>query len=293
MAPATALLATALLSGWVGAGGLARLAEAAGPFAGLVLLAGLAEVGFLTVMLCHTGSGRPVPLAVMLGVATLPWTLGLLGTEVLLGRAVAGLAALDSLQARSALAAGTGRAMASRMLGAWMSSALLGGLALGLGVAKLLERRTGLVRCPRGRGLLLGSAVALALATVAVVGALEAHHLFHRLTGPTLAERTLLDAAGCDMAPLRPLRWGGLGLLAVLGLTLAHRRLRDRKAPPAMEWAGTLTLLAAVSALLLLDAHPLRSVAGDAQRMNQTSRKRLTTSATPSTTSITTPSEAR
>lgn len=263
VAPATALGAGVLLSAWVGIGGLTRLAEAAGPFALLVLLTGLAEVGFLTLMLCHTGSGRPVPLAVMLGMATLPWTLGLLGTEVILGRALALLPALDAVQARATLATGTGEAMASRMLGAWTSAALLAGLGLGLGVARVVFPSAQPVRRVREWSLLFGSAVAVALALVAAVGALEAHSLFElltRLARAPLADRALLVEDGlAEVTRLRPLRWGGMGLLAVLGLALFRWRARSG-ARQALEWVGSLALLAAVGALLVLDAHPLRFV---------------------------------
>ena len=114
---------------------MSRITSAAGSFSSLVLLSGLVELAFLTLMVCHIGLGRVVPLAVMLGMATLPWTVGLLGTEVIVGRAVAALAGLETPDARNVLALGVGQAMASRMLGAWMSAALLLGLGLGLAMA--------------------------------------------------------------------------------------------------------------------------------------------------------------
>lgn len=261
VAPATVLFATVLLSTWVGTGGFTVLTEAAGPFAALVLVTGLAEMAFLTLMLCQTGAGRPVPLAVMLGMATLPWTLGLLGTEVILGRALAALPQLDDVQARVALAAGTGRAMAPRMLGAWTSGVLLVSLAGGLVVARMglpVEER---VRRARGGSLLLGSAVALALAVVAGVGALEAHQLFElltRLARAPVAERTLLLEDGlAGVMRLRPLRWGGMGVLGVLALALLRWKARGG-ARQTLEWVGSAAMLAAVGALLILDAHPLR-----------------------------------
>jgi hypothetical protein len=261
VAPVTVLLSSVLLSVWVGSGGLSLITEAAGPFAALVLLTGLAEMAFLAVLLCQTGAGRTVPLAVMLGLATLPWTLGLLGTEVILGRALAVLPELDDLQARSTLVAGTGQAMASRMLGAWTSAVLLGALALGLFVARLALPAAERARRVRGGSLLFGSAVALALALVAVAGALEAHHLFDsltRLAHAPAADRALLVEDGvAGVTRWRPLRWGGMGLLAVLGLALFHWKTRSG-ARQALEWVGSLALLAAVGALLMLDAHPLR-----------------------------------
>jgi hypothetical protein len=268
VAPVTVLLSSVLLSVWVGSGGLSLLTDAAGPFAALVVLTGLVEMAFLSVMLCQTGTGRTVPLAVMLGMATLPWTLGLLGTEVILGRALELLPELDDLQARTALASGTGRAMASRMLGAWTSAVLLGALALGLFVARVALPAGERTRRAQGGSLLFGSAVALALALVAVVGALEAHQLFDsltRLAEASAADRAvLLEDGVAAVTRLRPLRWGGMGLLAVLGLALFHWKTRSGTRQ-ALEWVGSLALLAAVGALLMLDAHPLRSAARGAR----------------------------
>jgi hypothetical protein len=257
------LFASWLLVGWAGGPGeLSRITGAAGSFTSLVLLSGLVELAFLTLMVCHIGTGRVVPLAVMLGMATLPWTVGLLGTEVLLGRAVAALPGLEASDARNALALGVGEAMASRMLGAWVSAALLLGLGLGLGLAGAsceLPFRSS----PQGSAasLVFGVVVAIALSAIALVGALEAHRLFELLTGlpqaPIAARASLLSQAADEVARLRPVRQACQALLLTLAAVLLVWQTR-RCARPARGWMGSVFLAAAVTALLLLDSHPMR-----------------------------------
>lgn len=255
-----------LLVSWVGGSDeMSRITSAAGSFSSLVLLSGLVELAFLTLMVCHIGLGRVVPLAVMLGMATLPWTVGLLGTEVIVGRAVAALAGLETPDARNVLALGVGQAMASRMLGAWMSAALLLGLGLGLamagaGASSELPFRSS----PQGgsaASLVLGVVVAITLATLALLGALEAHRLFELLTAvpqTPISERTrLLSQAADDVLRLRPLRQACLALLLSLAAVRLVWQLR-RYSRMAHGWMGSVFLAAAVTALLFLDAHPLR-----------------------------------
>lgn len=234
----------------------------AGPFASLVLFSGLVELAFLTLMVCHLGTGRLVPLAVMLGMATLPWTVGLLGTEATVSHTVAALATMDASDARNALALGVGEAMASRMLGAWISAALLMGVGLGLAMAGA-SAEAPWHSAPRGStaSLLFGIVVAFVLAAIALVGALEARQLFALLThlpqAPVSERVTLLSEAAQDMAHLRPIRQACQALLATLGGVLfLWRALRD--ASPARGWMGSAFLAAAVTALLMLDGHPLR-----------------------------------
>ncbi|MFP2934385.1 hypothetical protein ACLESO_56575, partial [Pyxidicoccus sp. 3LG] len=108
-----------------GAAAFALTVDAAGPYAALVALALLVELPVLALALASTGMERRVPLPVMLGMATLPWMLGLMGTEVLVDRALAVLPHTDAVEAGLALASSTGQAMAPRLLGAWTSAALL------------------------------------------------------------------------------------------------------------------------------------------------------------------------
>ncbi|SEU38927.1 hypothetical protein [Stigmatella erecta] len=260
-APATVLLTSAVsLSLLGGAEAVSRVVSAAGPFTLLVVISGLVELGFLTLMLCQASTGRVVPLAVMLGVATLPWTVGLLGTEVLVGRTVEALGALEPSDARSLLARGTGMAMAPRMLGAWTSAALLLGLGLGLGLTRN-ESEPGLEGRDTPAGRTFGVIVAGVLAAVAAVSALEAYRLFVPLMGlaqvPLTGRADFLTQATEEVLRLRPVRWAGMGLLAVLGGTLLLWVARGRRR--GKEWMGGLILVASVTALFVLDGHPLRT----------------------------------
>jgi len=259
----TVLFASLLLMVWAGGPDeLSQIMGSAGSFTSLIILSGLVELAFLTLMICHIGTGHIVPLAVMLGMATLPWTVGLLGTEVVVGRAVAALAGLETPDARNALALGVGQAMAARMLGAWMSAALLLGLGLGLAItgafADLPFRSP-----PQGSraSLLFGLVVAFVLAAIALQGALEAHLFFSALTRlpqTPIADRvSLLSGAADEVTRLRPIRQACQALLITLGgmLLIWQRR---RSTHPARGWMGSAFLAAAVAALLLLDVHPLR-----------------------------------
>lgn len=264
------VFASWLLVSWAGGPAeLARLMSAAGSFTPLVILSGLVELAFLTLMICHIGTGHVVPLAVMLGMATLPWTVGLLGSEVLVGRVVAGLAGLETSDARNALALGVGEAMASRMLGAWMSAALLLGLGLGLAMATA-SAELPFRSPPQGSraSLLFGIIVALVLSVIALVGALEAHQLFAALTRlpqAPLADRVhLLSEAGDELARLRPVRQSCQTLLLTLGGVLLLWQTR-RGTHPARGWMGSAFLAAAVTALFVLDGHPLRLAEQGAQ----------------------------
>ncbi len=263
-APLMTVMTSWLLAAWVaGPSELLRLVEAAGFFGPMVILSGLVEMTFLTVVLCHVSTGRRVPLAMLLGVVTLPWTLGLLGSEFFIGRVLGELRALESSEVRSALALGVGEAMASRVLGACTSAALLLGLALGLLLIWADGAPSGM-RIPRGRlpARTFTILAAVTLATLAAVGAAEAHQLYKLLTGlpqvPLLERADYLEQAADAVTRLRPVRWGGSALLATLAfVSLAGRARRD--APHALGWVENSILLAAITALLLLDVHPLRS----------------------------------
>jgi hypothetical protein len=259
----TVLFTSLLWVAWAGGPDeLSRITSAAGSFTPLVILSGLVELAFITLMICHIGTGHIVPLAVMLGMATLPWTVGLLGTEVVVGRVVAGLAGLEMPDARNALALGVGQAMATRMLGAWISAALLLGLGLGLAMASAsadLPFRSP----PQGSraSLLFGLVVAVVLAAIALLGALEAHLLFSALTQlpqTPIADRvSLLSTAADEVSRLRPIRLSCQVLLIALGGVLLVWQ-RRRSTHPARGWMGSAFLAAAVAALFMLDGHPLR-----------------------------------
>ncbi len=228
--------------------------DAAGPFAAVVALALLVGLPLLSLALAFPSKERRVPLAALLGLATLPWMLGLLGTEVLVERARAATPPLELV----------GAAMAPRFLGAWTSAALLLGLALGLGLARSQLALNGVRR--HSRGLLLASGVSASLAGVALVGALEARNLFELFTGLARvpeAERGELLASGLSVAErLRALRWACTAVLAVLGFMLVARKNAPSASP--LGWSTRLVPTAALAALLALDAHPVHAVTASA-----------------------------
>jgi|GEM_PF-6738279 len=239
-----------------GLAGVWRALQAAGPFGALVAGVLALEIPLLALALVSSGVERRVPLSAILGLATLPWMLGLMGTEVLMDRALASLPRLDAVEAGVVLASSTGEAMAPRLLGAWTSTALLLGVALGLLMEHIGD--TG----GRGRGLLLASGVTASLASVALVGALEARHLLGLLTGlariPDTEHGELIAAGLSATASLRALRWMCTGVLTVLGLTLMARRTGGDPHTP-LGWSARIVSAVAVGVLLVLDAHPVSS----------------------------------
>nr|WP_141594430.1 MULTISPECIES: hypothetical protein [unclassified Myxococcus] len=246
-----------------GMAGVSHAFQAAGPFAALVAMALALEVPLLSLALVGSGMERRVPLSAMLGLATLPWMLGLMGTEVLMDRVLVSLPRMDTVEAGLVLATSTGEAMAPRLLGAWTSTALLLGLALGLVLAHFGPTGFREAAGPRNRGLLLASGVSASLASVAMVGALEARHLLSFLTSLARipdAERSELIATGLAMtANLRALRWTCTGVLAVLGLTLLMARRVGEDAHTPLGWSARLVPATAVAVLLVLDAQPVSS----------------------------------
>ncbi|MFB1484048.1 hypothetical protein [Corallococcus sp. RDP092CA] len=245
--------------------GLLSVVASAGPFSVLLGVTLVVEVPLLTLAAGSTLLGRTVPLAVMVGMATVPWTLGLLGTEVLLERVQAALPLVSASDAGIALTAGLGKAMAPRLLGAWTSAMLLGALSVALGMARHHTRGAGqdLTR----RSLLLGSLVSAALGGMAVVGTLEAHQLFTLLArlarAPGALRPDLMAEGMAQAARLRTVRWGCFSCLLVVGFSwLLTYRAREARRARALEWVGGLVLTAAVAVLLLLDAHPLHTTLG-------------------------------
>ncbi|RKI68082.1 hypothetical protein D7X55_12815 [Corallococcus sp. AB049A] len=245
--------------------GLLSVVASAGPFSLLLGLALVVEVPLLTIAAGSTLQGRAaVPLAVMVGMATVPWTLGLLGTEVLLERMQAALPGVSASDAGIALTAGLGKAMAPRLLGAWISAVLLGSLSVALAMARFNSPGAGY---SARRSLLLGSLVSAALAGMAVVGTLEAHQLFTLLSrlsrAPGELRPDLMAEGMARVAQLRVVRWSCFSCLLVLGCAwLMTYRAAEARRTRALEWVGGLVLTAAVAVLLLLDAHPLHTTLG-------------------------------
>jgi hypothetical protein len=244
------------LGGWAG---LERLADAAGPYSVLLVGAGLGVMMALSVLLCLGLTRRRAPLVVLVGLATLPWFLGIAGTDEAVEKVLAALPDVGSGDALAVLVAGTGGAMVTRLLGAWMSAALLVGVALGLALLRARAAEDEV-------GSLLGAALGLVLGGIALLVALEAHYLFELLT--TLAGQApearleLLKAGAGGLAQLQEVRAAALGALGVLALALICWQFFLR--PEAVgQWVGSLTLAALAAAVLLMDAYPLeRAVEG-------------------------------
>jgi hypothetical protein len=248
-----------------GHAGVWRLADAAGPYSLLMAVAVLGVMVLLSALLRRGPMGRPAPLLVLVGLATVPWFLGIAGTQEAVQRVLAALPDVGSRDALAVLVAGTGQAMVTRLLGAWMSAALLGGVAVGLVLMRVRGARAG-----EGTGRLLGAALSLALGSIALLVALEAHHLFKLLT--TLAmqapeARAGLVAVGTEqLAQLQELRSALLGVLGTIALALICWEYFPR--PEALsQWRGSLVLAALSATVLVLDARPLQLAAegaGDA-----------------------------
>jgi hypothetical protein len=242
-----------------GRAGVWRLADAAGPYSLLMAVAVLGVMLVLPVLLNRGPSGRHAPLVVLVGLATLPWFLGIAGTQEAVQRVLAALPDVGNGDALAVLVAGTGEAMVTRLLGAWMSAALLSGVA----VALVLSRKRGAFG-GEDAGRLLGAALSLALGSIALLVALEAHQLFELLT-PLAAQapeaRTGLVAAGTErLAQLQELRSALLGVLGVLALALVCWQFFLR--PEAVsQWAGSVALAALAASVLILDARPLQLAA--------------------------------
>ncbi|HYO55783.1 hypothetical protein [Archangium sp.] len=240
-----------------------RMTDSTGPYSVLMAIAVLGVTLVLSGLLSMGPSGRHAPLVVLVGLATLPWLLGIAGTQEAVEKVLAALPDAGNGDALAVLVAGTGEAMVTRLLGAWMSAALLVAVAVGL---VLLRERATLVEEDSGR--LLGAALGLALGSIALLVALEAHHLFELLT--TLATqapeaRAGLIAAGTKkLTHLQELRSATLGALAVLALALICWQFILRP-EDVTQWAGSLMLAALAAAVLVLDARPMQLAARGAR----------------------------
>jgi hypothetical protein len=254
---------TAFLSLVGGTAELTRVVELAGPLSALLVLGGLGLLGLIAGLLGMSAARRtPPPLLVAVGLALVPWLLGIASTQETLEQALGALPVAGSGDVLAALAEGTSEAMVARLLGSWMSAALLVGVAVGLGVLRLGQREQS------GLGLGLGAALSLVLAGIALLVALEAHQLFNLMTElasarPEVREATL--AAGtADLSMLRELRSAAVGMLAVLALALVCWQLFEH--PRAIrQWAGSLLLATLAAALLVMDARPLRRAQEEAR----------------------------
>lgn len=239
-----------------------RMADGAGPYNQWMVGAVVGVTLVLSRLLSAGLTGRHAPLVVLVGLGTLPWFLGIAGTEEAVEEVLAALPDVGRGDALAVLVAGTGQAMVTRLLGAWTSAALLMSVAVGL-VA--LRKPAAFMGEEAGR--LLGAALGLVLGIIALLVALEAHHLFQLLT--TLATQAPEARAGLILAGterlvhLQELRSTALGTLSILALALVCWQFFLR--PKAIsQWAGSLMLVALAVAVLMLDARPLQLAAQSA-----------------------------
>jgi hypothetical protein len=154
--------------------GMLALAEDAGwAFygAGLVTAAAAVVMGAL---LWRVGRDPTVPTLLSLGVAGLPWCVGQLGAMQRVEGALPVFAQLPMTRHDRVVAAVFTEISGAALVGAWGTSALAGGLALGLAIAALGQRATEKPRFGAAVGA-LGALPLVALAAYAVVsGALGA-----------------------------------------------------------------------------------------------------------------------
>ncbi|QRK12213.1 hypothetical protein JQX13_20530 [Archangium violaceum] len=236
-----------------------RMVGAAGPYSLLMVVAVLGVMFMLSALLGRSPSGRQAPLVVLVGLATLPWLLGIAGTQEAMEKVLAALPDASGERALTALVAGTGEAMVTRLLGAWMSAALLVCVAVGL---VLLRARA--VRRGEGAGIPLGVALSLMLGSLALLVALEAHHLFELLT--PLATRPPEAQAGLVTQGIEKLEWmqelrsASLVALAVLASALIGWRFFLRP-ETVRRWMGSLLLMALTAIILILDSRPMQLAA--------------------------------
>ncbi len=256
--PPVAVLGSSLaFLSFVGGSSVAwRMADVAGSYSLLLVGAVVGVTCVLSWLLCMGLSGRHAPLVALVGLATLPWFLGIAGTEEAMERVLAALPDVGGGNALAVLVSGTGEAMVTRLLGAWTSAALLVVVSVGL---VLLRKQAALSGEDAGR--LLGAALGLVLGGIALLVALEAHQLFELLTSLATqapeARAGLILAGTRKLAQLQEVRSAALGALGVLALALVCWQLFLR--PEAIgQWVGSMALVALAAAVLMLDAHPLR-----------------------------------
>ena len=247
--------ALALLS-FVGRVQAGHMADTVGAYSALMVAGALGVMLLLSALLRTSPSTPPAPLVLLVGLAMLPWLLGIAGTHEAMEKVLGALPTdVGAGAALAVLVPGTGEAMVTRMVGAWMSAALLVSVAGGL---VLQHGRAGLGTQPSGR--LLGAALGLTLGCTAMLVALEAYHLFELLTTLSTqapeARAGLVATGTAHLARLHELRSATLGALGVVALALVAWQFFLR--PEAVtQWAGSLGLAALAATVLFLDTRPL------------------------------------
>ncbi|MET0403098.1 MAG: hypothetical protein ABW123_11875 [Cystobacter sp.] len=234
---------------------------------GILMWLGIVGVTLGLSMLLSMGTAdKHAPLVLLVGLATMPWLLGVAGTQEAMRQVLVTLPSVGGRDALEVLAAGTGEAMMARLVGAWSSAALLSAVTLGLLLLYKQARRAG-----EGAGRLIGAALSLALAVTALLAAYEAHLLMQMLT-PLVAPASGVHAEqlailGARLSEVHGLRSALLGMLAVLGLTLVGWQFFP--SPRAVnQWAGSLALVAIAATVLVLDTRPLQLAARGAWKVD-------------------------
>lgn len=130
-------VAAALLTVLFGLEDAARLFREAGP-AGLGIFGvGLVVTLIIAALLALTARGRNISGWVSIALALVPWLLGAAGMRLGMGRTVDAAAMVNAADKGIVLLAGFGESGSARVLGAWMSSALLAAIAIGLALGAL------------------------------------------------------------------------------------------------------------------------------------------------------------
>jgi len=129
----------------------------------------VAGVGALSAVVCAVlmglaARGKRIPAVITLFFAGLPWLAGLAGTTASIGVATAAVEYADPSSRAMMMAQGVAEASSAKLMGAWLSGALLSATGLGWAFAALGQKAPG----RRGIGALL--AVAASLPVLGLVG---------------------------------------------------------------------------------------------------------------------------
>ncbi|MBW2276158.1 MAG: AgmX/PglI C-terminal domain-containing protein [Deltaproteobacteria bacterium] len=140
-----------------------RLTEMGG-WGPLVIVAAVVVTPLCSVFVCMSARGRRVPVVLVIGLAVVPWLLGIFGAYVGLVEVTAALVSVSPDMLGPMTAKGVSIAADARVLGAAVSGSLLCGLALAYGFGSLGQRAT------ERRGLLALAGMAAALPAVFLAG---------------------------------------------------------------------------------------------------------------------------
>jgi hypothetical protein len=135
--PLFAVLGLILMFGVVGGGEPLRLFYEGGPFAYLTLGSAFACSVALALFLYFAARGAKVPIPLPIAIALFPWLVGLAGMRIGVAACAAAIVQVNPLDRATIAAAGFSEATADRLIGSWMSGALLAATAIGLGLGAI------------------------------------------------------------------------------------------------------------------------------------------------------------